>query len=110
MTNLPYSSKLQPWGSYFGLVFFQFPVLLNGLDVFFPENWSTSSFFTAYVGIPLSLAFCVGDRIYTWRDPWLYDLASMDLSVDEVEGIIEEVPRTVDGKRKRWHFVTLLWE
>ncbi|RAO74242.1 uncharacterized protein BHQ10_010254 [Talaromyces amestolkiae] len=110
ITNLPYSSKLQPWGSYFGIVFFPFLALLNGFDVFFPENWSTSSFFTAYVGIPLFLAFYVGHRIYNRSDPWLYDPASVDLSVDDVEGILEEVPRTVDGKRKWWQFVTLLWE
>lgn len=83
ITNLPYSSELQPWESYFGLVFFPFLALLNGFDVFFPENWSTSSFFTTYVGIPLFLAFYVGHRIYNWRDPWLYDPASVDLSVDE---------------------------
>lgn len=38
------------------------------------------------------------------------DPASVDLSVDNVEGIIEAVPRAIDGKRKWWHFVTLLWE
>lgn len=110
ITNLSYSSKLQPWGSYFGLFLFPFLALINGFDVFFPENWSTSSFFTAYVGIPLFLAFYIGHRIYNWRDPWLFDPASVDLSADEVEGIIEEVPRTVDGKRKWWNYVTLLWE
>lgn len=48
--QLPYHSRFQPWGSYVAIVGFTFLTLINGFNVFWPENWSVSSFFTAYVG------------------------------------------------------------
>lgn len=49
--TLPYHNKwFQPWGSYFVIVGFTFLCLINGFDVFWPENWSASSFLTAYIG------------------------------------------------------------
>jgi yeast amino acid transporter len=108
---LPYSSKLQPWGTYFGLFLFPFLALLNGFDVFFPENWSTSSFLTAYIGLPLFLVFYFGHRIYNWSDPWLIDPKSVDLSVGDV---VEEAPSKQEsqgeGKKQWWDILSFLWE
>jgi hypothetical protein len=51
---MPYRNKLmQPWGAYFAIVGFVFLTLINGFSVFWPENWSASSFLTAYVGYVL---------------------------------------------------------
>lgn len=49
--QLPYHNKwFQPWGSYVAIVGFVFLTLINGFDVFWPSNWSASSFLTAYIG------------------------------------------------------------
>ena len=49
--DMPYRNKLmQPWGAYFAIVGFVFLTLINGFSVFWPENWSVSSFLTAYIG------------------------------------------------------------
>lgn len=50
--EMPYHSPFQngAWGSWTAIVGFTFLCLINGFNVFFPENWSVSGFMTAYVG------------------------------------------------------------
>ncbi|KAL2833842.1 putative proline-specific permease [Aspergillus cavernicola] len=108
ITNLPYTSKFQPWGSYFGLALFPLLTLINGFDVFFPSNWSVSSFFTAYIGLPLFFVFYAAHRVYNWRDPWVYDPASVDLRTG-----LDDIPeQELDPQEKKtwWHYVKALWE
>jgi amino acid transporter len=49
-SDLPYHSRMQPWGSYVAIVGFVFLTLINGFTVFWPSRWSVSDFMTAYVG------------------------------------------------------------
>ena len=49
ITDLPYRSRLQPWGSWVAMVSFTILTLINGFNVFWPQNWNASSFLTAYV-------------------------------------------------------------
>lgn len=50
ITDLPYHSKLQPYGAWIVIFTFTFLCLINGFNVFWPENWNASSFLTAYIG------------------------------------------------------------
>ncbi|KAL4779760.1 putative proline-specific permease [Aspergillus varians] len=110
--DLPYTSKFQPWGSYVGLALFPFLALINGFDVFFPANWSISSFFTAYIGIPLFGMFYVAHRLCNWKDKWVLAPGEVDLKtgvdvVDEEERAEEER----EGEKKGWwNGVKALWE
>ncbi|KAL4966178.1 putative proline-specific permease [Aspergillus stella-maris] len=106
--GLPYTSRFQPWGSYLGLALFPFLALINGFDVFFPENWSVSSFFTAYVGIPLFAVFYGAHRAYNWQNKWVFDVEEVDLKtgVDVVESEVNEEK----GSRKGWTLMKALWE
>jgi len=92
VTDLPYHSRLQPWGSWVAMVFFAFLCLINGFAVFWPENWSASSFLTAYIGIPIFLAIYFGHRIYARNDPWAHDPAEVDLHTGMEEVLAEETP------------------
>ncbi|KAL3487388.1 putative proline-specific permease [Aspergillus germanicus] len=109
--HLPYTSRFQPWGSYFGLALFPFLTLINGFDVFFPSKWSVSSFFTAYVGIPLFFSFYVLHRVWNWSDTWLYKPEEVDLKTG-VEDVEEEVRDGREEKREKtvWGAVKALWE
>ena len=49
--ELPYHHWLQPYGSYIAIFMFTLLCLTNGFTVFFPKNWSASSFLTAYIEI-----------------------------------------------------------
>ncbi|ORX40940.1 amino acid transporter [Kockovaella imperatae] len=45
----PYRAPLQPWLSWYGVVFFALILIFNGFTVFLKGNWSVSNFFAAYV-------------------------------------------------------------
>lgn len=88
----PYTSKMQPWGIYVGLSFAIFLLLINGFTSFFPSNWSASTFFTAYIGIPAFVLLYVGHRIVYWRDPWAWESSEVDLRTGLEEIIAAEKP------------------
>lgn len=50
-------APLQPWLSYFGVIFLGLVVIFNGFEVFLTDSWSTSDFISAYVStvtVPLA--------------------------------------------------------
>ncbi|EXJ78910.1 hypothetical protein A1O3_08410 [Capronia epimyces CBS 606.96] len=62
--SLPYRSPLQPYTAWFCLVWVILIILFSGFAVFFPGNFSASSFLTAYVNIPIFIALFIFFRIY----------------------------------------------
>jgi amino acid transporter len=65
----PIRSCLQPVGSWITLCAFTILCLYNGFTVFFPSEWSASSFLTAYVGLPLFIGIYFVHRIVHRQDP-----------------------------------------
>jgi amino acid transporter len=109
ITDLPYLSPVGKWGAWCVIVSFSFLCLINGFDVFWPENWNVSSFFTAYVGIPMFFVFYGGHRIWAWHDTWAYNPMEVDLQTGMEQILAEEVPqRTVAGPW--WKKISLIWE
>lgn len=97
-TGLPYHSWIQPYGAWYAIVFFTFLTLINGFTVFWPENWSASSFLTAYVGIPIFLVIYFGHRLTHWKDPWAHESMSVDLHTGAEEVEAAEMPAPVYDK------------
>lgn len=91
----PYKSNLQPWGAYIALVGSIILILINGFTVFFPSEWSVSSFFTAYIGIPAFVVLFVGHKIFHLRDPWMWPADAVDLQTGLVEVLQSEKPPPV---------------
>jgi amino acid transporter len=109
ITDLPYRSKLQPWGSYASIVGFTFLTLINGFNVFWPQNWNVSSFMTAYVGIPIFLVIYGAHRIYAWSDPWAYPPETVDMQTGMAEVLAEETPpKVITGPW--WKKFSLIWQ
>lgn len=109
ITDLPFRSPVGKWGAYCIIVCFSFLCLINGFDVFWPENWNVSSFFTAYVGIPLFFVFYGGHRIWARNDPWAHHPEDVDMHTGMEQVLADEVPqRTVAGPW--WKKVTLIWQ
>ncbi|TKA64199.1 hypothetical protein B0A49_08771 [Cryomyces minteri] len=99
VTDLPFKSWMQPWGSWCAIVGFTFLSLINGFNVFWPQNWSASSFLTAYVGIPIFLAIYFGYMLFYARgDPWFHDPMEVDLHTGMDEVLAEETPQPVYDK------------
>ncbi|KAI9737432.1 MAG: hypothetical protein M1834_009586 [Cirrosporium novae-zelandiae] len=100
--QVPWSPKIQPWGAWIALFFFVFLTLINGFNVFFPGEFSASSFLTAYIGIPIYLVIYFGHRAYAWKregEAWARKPEEVDLytGLDEVRDA-EVPPRVYD----RW--------
>lgn len=110
VTDLPYRSWMQPWGSWVAIVGFTFLCLINGFNVFWPQNWSASSFLTAYIGIPIFVGIYLGHRVYARADPWAYDPWEVDLHTGMEEVLAEERPPKHADDGKLWTKVKLIWE
>lgn len=109
ITDLPYRSPVGRWGAWTTIVGFTFLCLINGFDVFFPEKWNVSSFFTAYVGIPMFFVFYLGHRVWARHDRWAYPPMEVDMQIGMEQVLAEEAPpRVVNGPW--WKKVTLIWE
>jgi amino acid transporter len=73
--------------------------LINGFTVFFPSEWSASSFLTAYIGIPIFLALYFGHRfLYARRDAWAYKSEDVDMLTGMDEVLAAETPAPVYDK------------
>lgn len=89
--DLPYVSVLQPYGAYVAFVAFGLFGLLNGFDVFFPGRFSASSFFTAYIGIPIFLVIYLGHKVLRGRsEPWCRPPGAVDLKTGLAEVLVAE--------------------
>jgi amino acid transporter len=108
-TDLPYHSRLQPYGAWIALVAFVIMTLINGFDVFFPSRWGASSFLTAYVGIPIFLFIYFAHRITHRHEPWARDPLEVDLTSSLQEIKDEEEPRKTEYNHW-WSHLRRLWE
>ncbi|KAL8809156.1 MAG: hypothetical protein Q9223_006703 [Gallowayella weberi] len=105
VTDLPFRSRFQPYLSYLCLFMFTTLLLLSGFKVFLPGYWNTSSFLTAYIGIPIFFALYFGHKIVAGRqDPWCVSAMDMDLVSGLAEVKAEETPLPPSGEPwyKRW--------
>jgi amino acid transporter len=103
----PYRNWFQPYGAYIAMVMFTFLCLINGFTVFFPSEWSASSFLTAYIGIPIFFVMYFGHRIWFWRDAWAWDSAEIDMKTGLQEVLDAERPPQV---RTGWKKVLYIIE
>lgn len=110
---LPYNSFTQPWMAYVCMVSFAILLLCNGFYVFFPSQWSVSSFLTAYIGLPIFLVIYFSHRIYFYKDRWAHRPGDVDLQsgLDAVRSLAQEASQAESAaKRRWWHQVKVLWE
>ncbi|KAH7018951.1 amino acid permease/ SLC12A domain-containing protein [Ilyonectria destructans] len=117
VTDIPFQSILQPWASYICIVFFACLLGLNGFSVFFPGQWSVSSFLTSYIGLPIFLVIYGAHRVYHWNEGWVIAPGDVDLhtgldaikALEEVEAE-QEYPEKGGVKGKAWRVVKSIWE
>jgi yeast amino acid transporter len=114
ITDLPFRSKLQPWGSWLALVFFAFLCVINGFDVFFFKAKGTpfnvSNFFTAYIGIPIFMAIYFGHRRYDHKSPWAWPAEEVDLKSGMTQVLAEEQPPSKEQGNRIVRVFKRVWE
>ena len=67
ITDLPYRSRFQPYMSYVSGSISLLLLLVSGFLNFIHGHWNTSNFLTAYIGIPIFLAFYFGHKLFAGR-------------------------------------------
>lgn len=102
--KVPLKTPLQPYGTWFAIIFFAIVALTNGYEVFF--SWNTSNFIAAYITFPFFFVLYVGHKIW-YRTPFLTRVEDIDLTTgqDEVEEEKElDPPKSAYEKCMRWLF------
>ena len=109
ITDLPYRSRFQPYMSYVSGSILLILLLVSGFPNFINGHWNTSNFLTAYIGIPIFLAFYFGHKLFMGRhDAWVIAPHNVDL----VSGLDDVIARETPARRKSvgLNVIQRLWE
>lgn len=109
ITDLPYRSPFQPYVSYLSGSTLTVLLLVSGFVNFIHGHWNVSNFLTAYIGIPIFLAFYCGHKLFAGRyDAWVIAPQNMDL----LSGLSDVIARETPARRKSVgvNVVQRLWE
>jgi amino acid transporter len=106
--TLPFSTPLQPYFVWFTLVIVSLLTLTNGFQVFFPSQWSVSSFLAAYITLPIFLVLYIGHKIW-FKTKFMIPVHEIDVisgkkEMDELcSHDIEPVPK--NWAQRAWFWV-----
>jgi len=108
LDTLPFRTPLQPYASQFVLGLLSLLTLTNGFQVFFPSQWSVSSFLAAYITLPIVLALYVGHKLW-FRTPFAIKLENIDVvtgkrEMDELCAMDED-PIPKNWVQKVWFWI-----
>ena len=108
LESLPFRTPLQPYATYFILFLLILLTLTNGFHVFFPQNWSVSSFLAAYITLPVFIALYLGHKIW-FRTPFARKIPDIDAytgkrEMDELEAM-DEPPIPKNVLQKIWFWI-----
>ncbi|KAJ5594702.1 uncharacterized protein N7459_000910 [Penicillium hispanicum] len=111
-TDLPYTSRSQPYLVWIATVGFPILLLCNGFYVFFHGHWSVSDFLTAYVGLFVFLVLYLGHRLAHWKDAWMFRPEEVDLTtgVDEMNSLEYMESIDTDTQYRAWKILSYLWD
>ncbi|KAH7356071.1 proline permease PrnB [Pyrenochaeta sp. MPI-SDFR-AT-0127] len=117
--QVPYQSKVQPYGAWICVVAFTFLLLCNGFTLFYPGRFTATGFLTTYLGIPIFLSLWLGHKLIAGRrDSWLIKPHDVDLTTGlrEVEADAETWTRMDAMKKAKsahsnawWKKLNCLW-
>ncbi|KAI1264642.1 amino-acid permease inda1 [Xylariaceae sp. FL1019] len=108
LQSLPFRTPLQPYATYFILLIVTILTLTNGFQVFFPKNWSASSFVAAYITIPIFLVLYLGHKAW-FRTRFAIRTVDVDVmtgkkEMDELEEM-DEKPVPKNWAQKAWFWI-----
>ncbi|OTA92716.1 hypothetical protein M434DRAFT_396275 [Hypoxylon sp. CO27-5] len=107
LDSLPFRTPLQPYATYVTLFIITILTLTNGFQVFFPSEWSASSFLAAYITIPIFLVLYLSHKIY-YRTRFAIRVEDVDVWTGKKEmddmcaADVEPVPRNWAEKAWFW--------
>ncbi|KAI1099052.1 proline-specific permease [Jackrogersella minutella] len=108
MDALPFRTPLQPYATYVVLFLISLLTLTNGFQVFFPSQWSASSFLAAYITIPIFIVLYVGHKL-VYRTRFAIRVEDVDVLTGKKEmdemcaADVEPVPK--NWVEKAWYWL-----
>ncbi|KAI2606771.1 proline-specific permease [Hypoxylon sp. NC1633] len=108
LDGLPFRAALQPYSTYAALFVIILLTLTNGFQVFFPSQWSASSFLAAYITIPIFLALYLVHKLL-YRTPFAIKTEDVDVltgkkEMDDMSAAdVEPVPK--NWVEKIWYWL-----
>ncbi|KAL5615589.1 hypothetical protein BROUX41_005628 [Berkeleyomyces rouxiae] len=109
LSALPYTTCLQPYGSYFVLVMISLLTLTNGFHIFIPRNWSVQDFLAAYITLPFFLLLFLGHKIYVRSKRWAIPIEEIDCLTGKKEmdelAEMDQPPVPKNWMEKAWFWI-----
>jgi amino acid transporter len=75
--TLVFKAPLQPYGAWFALIYFIVVIFSSGYEIFTNGRWSTTTFVTTYIGIPLYFGLLLLWKV--WKRTSLVKPAEADI-------------------------------
>ncbi|KAK4948492.1 hypothetical protein LTR10_013026 [Elasticomyces elasticus] len=105
-SRLPWAAPLQPYVAWMGLVAFIILILTGGYTTFIHRHWSTETFVSSYINIPMIFILYFG---YKWiKKTKIVTLDAMPI-MHFIE-IAEQNPEPPAKPKVGWHRFNILWE
>lgn len=76
--RVPFKSALQPYFTYFFVVFVVLLCLTNGYATFIPKYWNASDFVAAYITLPIFFLLYLGHKIW-FKTRWYIPFREIDV-------------------------------
>lgn len=100
LDTLPFKTPFQPYLVWIVLFIISLLTITNGFHVFFPSNWSVSSFLAAYITLPIFLVLYLGHKLW-FRTSWAIKISQIDVMSGKRE-MDEECAKDEDPIPKNW--------
>ncbi|ODQ80795.1 hypothetical protein BABINDRAFT_180027 [Babjeviella inositovora NRRL Y-12698] len=111
--RVPFRTPLQPYGSWFLIVFMSILTLTNGYAVFIGGNFNAGDFVASYISIPVFFGIYAAHKTYlyfkTGYTRFLIPIAELDLTtgLDDVEAEEAATPERIPNNiwEKFWYWL-----
>ncbi|CAI7574121.1 unnamed protein product [Penicillium pancosmium] len=106
-TELPWASPFQPYSTWASLIFFTLLLLTGGYSAFVPGHWSTETFISSYINIPIILVLYFGYKL--WKKTTIRPLEAIPISGFVQFYLCQEYPEPEAKPKKGLKKLKILW-
>ncbi|KAJ5743209.1 hypothetical protein N7533_010311 [Penicillium manginii] len=105
--ELPWAAPFQPYSTWASLTFFVLLLLTGGYSAFIPGHWSTETFISSYINIPIILVLYFGYKL--WKKTTIRPLETIPISGFVQFYLCQEYPKPEPKPTKGLKKLKILW-
>ncbi|KAJ5994782.1 hypothetical protein N7481_001759 [Penicillium waksmanii] len=106
-TELPWAAPFQPYSTWASLILFILLLLTGGYSAFIPGHWSTETFISSYINIPIILVLYFGYKL--WKKTTIRPLEAIPISGFVQFYLCQEYPEPEAKPKKGLQKFKILW-